>query len=303
MNQPLQATAKYSIYLIFIAVIFIWGIAWPVAKLGLYYMPPLWYATGRISLGAITLFIVLGVTKKLVFPRAADVPHLLSVGLLLVAAFQILVTLGLFYVSAGRSTILVYTTQIWVIPMAYFIFKEPVNKYHVFSMILGLIGLVFLFSPLGLNWHDRHVVIGNALLLFAAMIWAINIVITRYLKWHSTPLQLLPWQLLIGLIPILICALIFQSKPNIAWTPILIGSLVYTGILGTAFAVGGMIVASKELSPVTTSLSTLGIPLVGVLSSRIILHEHISLIMAIAMLFIFSGLLLVIVAHRMKVQK
>lgn len=300
MNQPLQATEKYSIYLIFIAVIIIWGIAWPVAKLGLHFMPPLWYATGRIFLGAITLFIVLAATKKLVFPRAADIPHLLSVGLLLVAAFQVLVTLGLFYVSAGRSTILVYTTQIWVIPIAYFIFKEPVNKYHIFSLILGIIGLVFLFSPLGLDWHDPHVVMGNVLLLLAAMIWAINIVITRYLKWHSTPLQLLPWQLLIGLIPIVICALIFQPNPNISWNSILIGSLLYTGILGTAFAVGGMILASKELPPTTTSLSTLGIPFVGILSSWIILHEHISWIMVIAMLFIFSGLLLVIAAHRKK---
>lgn len=303
MNNPASEPSKLSHYLIFFSVILIWGMGWPITKLGLHYIPPIYYAAYRILIGTVILFSVLGATKKLIFPRRSDLPHIFSVGFLLVALFQILSTFGLFYVSAGRSTILVYTTQIWVIPIAYFLFHEHVNKFHILSMIFGLIGISLLFSPLGINWHDKNALLGNSILLLAALVWAINIVISRYVKWHSTPMQLMPWQLLVGVIPIFICAFIFHPHPIIHWTKPLIGSLLFTGILGTAYGLWGMVVASKELPPTTTSLATLAIPVIGIISSQIVLNEKISLIMVMAMSLIFAGLLIIILAHRRKLQQ
>ena len=41
---------EYS--LLFLVILF-WGINWPIMKLGVQHMPPLWFATARIFLGAL----------------------------------------------------------------------------------------------------------------------------------------------------------------------------------------------------------------------------------------------------------
>lgn len=298
MEQLQTNPSKTTVYIIFILVVLVWGTAWPVTKIGLYYMPPIWYAAARISIGALTLIAFLGLTRRLALPKRIDFPHIFATGLLLVALFQIFVNIGLSLVDAGRSTILIYTTQIWVIPISYLFFKEHITAYHLWSLFLGMIGVLILFSPAGVNWHDRHAVIGNSILLLSAFTWAINMVIIRYLKWYNTPLNLLPWQLLLGLIPIFAAALYFEPSPVIHWSHPLILSLLYTGVLGTAFGLWGMIVVSKELPIATTSLSLLAIPMLGIISSKLMLNEPITNNMISAMIFIFMGLTLIIVQNR-----
>lgn len=286
--------SKSTLYLLFLLVILIWGIGWPITKMGLYNMPSLWYAFSRILLGFMVFTPFALITKNVRLPKRQDWIHIFSVGLLLIALFQIFANLGLAHISAGRSTMLVYTTQIWTIPIAYLLYKEPITRNHLFSLLLGLLGILILFSPFGIDWHDRSQIIGNSLMLLAAFVWSINMVITRYKKWTSTPLQLLPWQLLVGLVPLLVTALYFAPEPVIHWNTTLIFSLLFTGVLGTAFGIWGMIVVSKELPITTTSLSLIAIPLVGILSSSIILKEKITVVMMIGLACILGGIFLII---------
>lgn len=286
--------SKSTLYIIFLLVILIWGISWPITKLGLYNMPPLWFAFSRILLGFIVFTTFALITRSIGIPSRQDIVHLLSVGLLLIAMFQILSCVGLSHISAGRSTILVYTTQIWTIPIAYLIYKEPITRNHLISLLLGLAGIIILFSPLGIDWHDSNQIIGNSLMLLAAFVWSINMVITRYQKWHSTPLQLLSWQLLIGLVPLLLAGLYFTPSPIIHWNHTLIIALLITGVLGTAFGIWGMVLVNKELPIATTSLSLVAIPLVGIISSSIILGEKITFVMVIGLACIIGGILLII---------
>lgn len=286
--------SKFTLYLIFVSVIVIWGASWPITKLGLFNMPPLWFAFSRILLGAICFVTFVAITKQLRLPEKKDTVHIFSVGLLLIAAFQIFSCIGLSYISAGRSTVLVYTTQIWTIPIAYLLFQEPITRNHLYSLFLGLLGIFLLFSPFGINWHDKNQIIGNSLMLLAAFVWAINMVITRYTKWYSTPLQLLPWQFLVGLIPLFLTALYFSPHPVIHWGGTLIFALLVTGVLGTAYGLWAMILVSKELPITTTSLTLIAIPLVGIISSVIILKEHVTLIMLLALICIISGITLIV---------
>ncbi len=286
--------SKSTLYFLFLLVILVWGIGWPITKMGLYNMPPLWYAFSRILLGLIAFTPFALITKNIAIPKRQDLVHIFSVGLLLIALFQIFANVGLSHISAGRSTMLIYTTQIWTIPIAYLIFREPITRNHLFSLLLGLLGIIILFSPFGINWHDRSQILGNSLMLLAAFVWSINMVITRYKKWMSSPLQLLFWQLLVGLIPLLLAGLFFAPHPIIHWNMTLIFSLLFTGVLGTAFGIWGMIVISKELPITTTSLSLIAIPLVGILSSSIILNEKITVVMMVGLACIFGGIFLII---------
>ena len=70
------------IYGLLIAVILVWAFAWPISKIGLHYMPPLWYTALRLAIGFITIFIVLLFRKKIQIPSQKDLPLILSIGLL-----------------------------------------------------------------------------------------------------------------------------------------------------------------------------------------------------------------------------
>ena len=83
------------------AVILLWGVNWPVMKVGLDYIPSLWFAAARVLLGAACLVAILTASGRLRLPGWSDLPLVLSVGLLQIGLFLGLVNLGLQHVDAG----------------------------------------------------------------------------------------------------------------------------------------------------------------------------------------------------------
>lgn len=115
---------KKNYFLLLVIVILIWGISWPMNKIGLEYMSPLLFATGRLIIATVSMFLIVIFTKNFIWPTRQDLPIILTIGLLQMGIFVLLINIGLHFVEAGRSSILVYTTPIWVTPIAIFIFKE-----------------------------------------------------------------------------------------------------------------------------------------------------------------------------------
>src|SRR5690242_15356870 len=116
--------SRRTAFVLLAAVIVIWGVNWPVLKVGLDTIPPFTFAALRVVLGAITMFAVLAARRELVWPKRSDVSLLVSVGLGQVGAFLVFINLGLLYVPAGRSAILAYTTPLWVVPGAIVLLGE-----------------------------------------------------------------------------------------------------------------------------------------------------------------------------------
>ncbi len=186
------------IYLLIFLLIIIWGLCWPINKIGLAFIPPIWYAAFRLLIGAISLFIVVFLQKKFVIPQRRDLPIVVTFGVLQMALFLSLITIGVHYVNAGRSAMLVYTTPIWVTPLAILFFHEKLTVYKAAGFILGMLGILLLFSPQGIDWSNKTILLGNGILLLAALCWAVSILCARNMTWYRTPLELVPWQLLIG---------------------------------------------------------------------------------------------------------
>jgi drug/metabolite transporter (DMT)-like permease len=284
----------YRIYLLLFAIILVWGISWPIAKVGMDYMPPLWFAALRLIIGTVSMFFVVSVLGKFVVPDKQDLKIIFSIGFLQIALLMVLITIGLYYVDAGRSAVLVYTTPLWVVPISVLFFKERPTLGKWIGFILGLAGIAVLFNPFAVHWSMGNELMGNGVLLAAAFCWSIAILCARYMHWHRTPLELIPWQLLVGTLPVLLLAFVQNPQPQFIWGSTLVFSLIFCGILSTAFAYWGSIVISKELPAITTSLSLLAIPMCGLLFSAWLLSEKITLSLIIAMLFILAGLLCVI---------
>jgi drug/metabolite transporter (DMT)-like permease len=279
-------------------LVLIWGCNWPVNKVVLSHISPLWFACLRVAMGSVSLFLVQAFrTEGVKLPARADLPVVLSIGLVQVAAVMALVQLGLANVPAGRSAILSYTTPVWVVPGAILILGERLRLAKSIALLLGLAGVAVMFNPAAFDWSDHAAVVGNGYLLAAAALWAGSIIHVRAHRWQGTPLTLAPWQMLIGLIPLFALAWSVEGPPpHVSFS---LGTLVlaiYSGPLITAFPFWALVTVSRTLPVVTTSLTLLLVPVIGLLSSVIFLTEQINATLIVGLLLIVSAITAVSVA-------
>ena len=277
-------------------IIVLWGANWSVMKIGLNAIPPLTFAAVRMVLGAGILAIVAAAMGQLRLPSRHDWPIVLSVGLIQMGAFMALTTFALQFVPAGRSAILAYTTPLWVVPIATLMLHERLSPLKKGGFLFGLGGVLVLFNPLGFDWTDRNVLIGNGLLLFAALLWAILIVQIRSHRWQGTPLSLGPWQFAVGSCLLIPLALLMEGVHPIHWSAELGWVLFYNGPLATAFCFWAMLTVNRALPAITTSIGALGVPAFGVLTAAVVLGESITATNILGFLLIGGGLILVFVA-------
>ncbi len=267
------ASSRGSAYALLPLVVVIWGVNWPLMKLGLAFMPPLWFSATRSGFGAACLFVFLAATGRLAVPTRRELPVLLSVGLLQMALFQPLVNDALRHVAAGRAAVLVYTTPLWVTPGAVLLLGETLTPLKLVGLGCGLVGVAALFDPSQLDWSQTRVLIGSGQLMLASLLWAITILHLRGRVYHLSPLQLTPWQLLLAFACLLPAALFFEHTSDIHWNRTLACVVLYNGPITTAFSYWAANQISRTLPAITTSLSFLGVPAIGILVSVCFLGE------------------------------
>ncbi len=262
---------------LFVLVIVLWGVNWPVMKVGLAYIPPLHFALLRMLLGGITMFAAAALAGQLRLPARQDWPLVVSVGVFQMSAFMALGFFGLLFVGSGRAAILAYTTPLWVLPLSLWLLKERVSIGKLAGFALGLTGVAVLFNPAGFDWGDGRVLLGNGLLLSGAALWAVQIVQVRGHRWAGTPLSLAPWQHAVAVAVLAPLAFFFEADASIRWTAESIAILAYNGPLATGFCFWAMITITRALPAVTTSIGSLAVPMVGMLGASWWLGEPLSL--------------------------
>ena len=89
----------------------LFGLSWPIIKVGLQAASPLWFAAARAALSATVAFALLAALGRLKWPARAEWPIVLSVGALQLASFFAFSNLGLQSLPAGRSSVLAYTAS------------------------------------------------------------------------------------------------------------------------------------------------------------------------------------------------
>ena len=126
-----------------------WGCNWPINKTILTYISPLWYACIRLGLGAFSLFLAQALVRVHIKPPSrVDIPIVLSVGVIQMAAVIALMTFGLSIVPAGRSSILSYTMPLWAVPGAILFLGERLQVGKAAALVLGLAGVALCSTPL-----------------------------------------------------------------------------------------------------------------------------------------------------------
>ena len=273
-----------------IMVVVFWGLVWPINKVLLESLSPLWVMAIRSAIASAALFAIVLARGRPVPPPRQDLPVLLSLTLLHMVGFALLGAWGLSLVPAGRSVVLAYTTPLWVMPGARLFLHEPLTPRRLGGVVTGLLGLLVLFNPAAFDWTNRSALLGNGAILLAALLWAASILHIRGHAWRSTPFDLVPWAMLLATAIITPLAVLVDGRPNVAWDGRLIVLLLYAGIPGTGLAYWASATASRILPAVTTSLGLLATPVLSVVVATLWLGEPLTLSLVAAIVLILGGI-------------
>lgn len=287
LNQISQTTR--GLFLLGLAIL-IWGANWPVMKVGLHHISPIWFSATRFALGGLTLFVLQIATRTLRLPTRRDLPLIFSVGLLQMLAFTLLSAFAIMSIPAGRSAILAYTTPLWVTPIAILVFRAVVSKREITGILLGIVGVLILFNPMTLDWSNPHVLLANLMLLGASACWAICILHLRYYRGDSNAYHLAPWQMLVATVPLTCIAWWFEGPYTGDGSSQFWQVALFVGPLATAFCFCAVNAANSWLSSTMMANAMLGVPVVGLIMSVLFLGEKITLGLLLGVIAIIGGM-------------
>jgi drug/metabolite transporter (DMT)-like permease len=158
--------------------------------------------------------------------------------------------------------------------------------------------VVALFEPWSFDWTDSSVAIGHALLILAAITNASTAVHIRAHRWTVAPLDSMPWQLMAATVILVTLGFVVEGPPVIDWTPQLVWIVLYQGLIATGIAFWVQIVILRNLSAVSTNLTLMAVPVVGVVSSAIILGEDVTTSLLLGLVLVILGVAVNLLSDR-----
>jgi drug/metabolite transporter (DMT)-like permease len=249
----------------------VWGLNWPVMKLGVTGFPPLTFRMLCLLIGTPVLGMGL-LAMKVPF----RVPRQYWRELLVLAIFNmfiwhVLIILAVQYLSSGRSAILGYTMPIFSALIGAFIFQNQLSKRAWGGVFAAALGVVLLL------WHELTNLsgkpVGVLLALVAASTWALG---TQMLRRTTIPLSTLTlsfWMTAMTTLVMTVLAFVFESDRWQEPTPVHWMAILYTALLVFGFAHSAWFYLARGLPPVASTLSVMMIPILGVFSGAWALNE------------------------------
>lgn len=273
-----------------VLLVVIWGASWPVIKMGVTSLPPIWFACLRYVVGTACVVAVAALRGELTLPSLSDWKLIAVSGVLQMAMYSALTAVALTHLPAGRSSVLAFSTPLWVVPLSVWWLREPVSWLRRIGVGAGLVGVLVIASP-GLPGTVPGQLAPYILLLCAAAGWAISIVFVRAHRFQASALSLAPWQMLVAALLLLPCAIGLNGKlPSLDMRGLL--ALAYVGPLATAFAYWAMIEIGRHVRATTISMTLLTVPCVGLLISALTFNEAINAPLILGFALIGAGVLL-----------
>lgn len=272
-------------------VVLIWGVNFSVIKFGLEELPPILFSSLRFFIVAIPAVFFIP------FPKTS-VWNVLGVGLFLgVLKFSFLFIAMKEDASAGISSLLLQAQVIFTIILSMIIFKEKVSNAQLLGMIIALYGFGFFFFTVDTN----ITLLGIVLILSAAVFWSVSNVIMKQIK-DVNLLHFMVWVSLIPPLPLFILSYIFETHEPLTlllnssiktWI-----SVAYTGYISTlvAFAIWGWLLKNYNSAIVTPF--ALVIPVIGIISSNILLNEKLNQVEVMGTILILFGLFISVLGNR-----
>jgi drug/metabolite transporter (DMT)-like permease len=271
----------------------LWGYNWVVMKVAMRSSGPLDFAALRGGFGVLVLFGVLILMRVPLKPR--HVGMTIALGLFQTTGFVGLISWSLSAGAAGKSAVLAYTMPFWMIAFGWPFLDERLRGWQWAAVGCALAGLVFVLEP----WNSDATLLSSVLALAAGASWGVSVIIFKKIPVVSRDdlLSITTWQMFYGVVPLVAAALLVPERP-IVWSHTFTIALLFNIVGGMAVATLLWLYILQRLPATISSLSSLVVPIVGVLAAWLQLGERPSVSEGAGMAAILVGLGLLALPQR-----
>lgn len=270
----------------------VWGSHWPIMKIALVDVSPLWFRFVTISGGALMLAFWVLAKRQRLLPSASDLPKVLLVGACNIAGWHGLSIIGLTQLPAGRAGVLGFTMPIWAVLLGALLFGAALTRRSITAAICIAIAVALL------TWQELSTLAGRpagiAWMQGAAILWAFGTILLRRLHISIGTEALTVWMMVVGAVTFLVMAPLLEPpvQPSewraATWWAVAFGIVINFGVAQAAwFAI------ARELPTQISSFSIMTVPVVGIVASFFLIGEVPRLTDWVALAFIVMAIALV----------
>lgn len=259
-------------WLALIALTLMWGINWPMMKLSLREVSPLYFRAMTMTLGACWLYLFFRLRGgRMVTPQGEQWKWVILLALPNILGWHVLSIFGVQELRSGRAAILGFTMPIWTVLIGAIWFGERLTRQVVFATVAVALAVLLLVSHELQHLSGRPV--GVFWMLAAANCWALGTLLMRRTT-LSIPIEAVAvWMLLLSCGVLWLLAVGLEPVPRFQFTALTWWSLVYGVLINYGFAQIIWFGLARRLPPASSAMSVMAVPLVGIGSAIPILGE------------------------------
>lgn len=268
-----------------------WGLNWPAVKIMLGVLPPFWLRGVGLGGGALLLLAAAVLAGRRAIPLRRDWPGIALGGVLNVAVFNLCTAWAQLNTSTSRAAVLTFTMPMMSAVLATALLGERLDRRARQALLLGGVGIAVLAWPalLAVRQGLAHAWIGLLMPLLAALAWALGSIAIKRRPLAGDAMVTTAWQLLIGTALALGLALASGEVWPSRWTSAALWALAFHICFATALAYVLWFMLLKEASVTVSSLTTLAVPVVGVLGAMLLVGDRPSLLDGLGFALVLGG--------------
>lgn len=248
-----------------------WGVNWPAMKIALDEVPPWTYRALVGGIGAVGLTVLAMATRRSIAVPRHEWGALAVAAFLNVTLWQSLVAFGIARMPSGKAAVLAFTMPLWAVLFSAAMLGERLTPKRLAGLGLGMAGVVVLLSG------DFEAIgaepLGALFIILGAMSWGAGTVYLKRARFQTAVLPLTAWQVIIGSVPMFVFAWWLEGMSFLHASPRAVGAIAYSAIVPTVFCYYAWFKIVSLYPAGIAAISTLMVPVIGVLSGILVLGE------------------------------
>ena len=281
-----------------IALTLMWGVNWPMMKLSLRELSPLYFRAITMTLGASWLWLFFRARGVRMLPHGTEWKTVVTLALPNMLGWHTISIFGVKELSSGRAAILGFTMPIWTVLLGALFLGQKLTLRVAWATLAVAAAIALLMA------HELHNLTGRPLgvlwMELAALSWAIGTLMMRRLTITLPTEALAVWMMLLTSVCLWLLALVAEPVPSFQFSPTMWGSLVYGVFINYGFAQIIWFGLARNLPPATSAMSVMAIPLIGTLSATIVVGEVPHWQDYVAVVLVMSAIAAVLLPARQK---
>ncbi len=298
MLPDFRSSVRYDAALLLVVVI--WGLNFPIIKVPLEVMHPFTVNLFRFVVSTGTLALIWAVearrTSQPFFSVLAERPwNIVGLGMIGHVGYQVLFILGVSRTGAGNAALIIASSPMWTALLGHVLQVEQLRSRQWGGLILSFAGVVVVvLTGSGELLFSNETFLGNVLMLFGAVFWALYTVLSRPLLNSGIPPLGLTFFGVVMAMPILGGLGLFTLSETV-WTGVDANiwlALLFSGGLSTGLAYALWNIAVRRVGPSQTAAFSNLVPFVALVAAYFLLGESITLAQLGGGALIVGGLVL-----------